>query len=240
MKITAETHQPAVSAKGADTPNYVLETSLNEAAPSAYDQHLYADLASLEADDDILQWYPMHIRHSNPKKARQVRDELARKGISTYLRLKYREDIVDGELRDVATPALNNLIFVLVRKKVIRHLKHTVRNLTSLQFMTKPKQAITEKAVIITVTEAAMRQFIQAETLPDPYKQRVQLDYKGYIHKEGRRVKIIRGPFAGIEGEVKHIGGHRIIVVKLKDLGLATGIAYVRPEDMVFLDNEKA
>jgi len=149
-------------------------------------------------------------------------------------RRKYEEPRGE-ELRDVATPALNNLIFVHVQKKVIRHLKNTVSGLTSLQFMTKPKRERTDKAVIITVPEHAMNQFIQAEVLPDPYKQRVAIDYKKYIDLAGRRVKIIRGPFAGIEGEIKHIGGHRIIVVKLQDLGLATGIAYVKQQDMVLL-----
>lgn len=235
MKSHAAKSQPSVGATGADTPNYVLETSLNEATPSIEDEALYAGLEAKETDDNLLLWYPMHIRHSNPKKARRVRDELNRRGLSTYLRLKYREAIVDDELRDVATPALNNLIFVHVQKKVIRHLKNTVSGLTSLQFMTKPKRERTDKAVIITVPEHAMNQFIQAEVLPDPYKQRVVVDYRKYIDLAGRRVKIIRGPFAGIEGEIKHIGGHRIIVVKLQDLGLATGIAYVKQQDMVLL-----
>ena len=236
MKIhQAASCQPAVSALGADTPNYVLEASLHEATPSAEDAALYAALPILEIDDNDFLWYPMHIRHSNPKKARRVRDELFSKGLSTYLRLRYSEDVVDGELRDVATPVMNNLIFVQVQKKVIRHLKNTVQDLSSLQFMTKPKKERTDKAVIISVPERAMKHFIQAEVLPDPYKQRVHLDYRAYIDKEGRAVKIIRGPFAGIEGEIKHIRGHRLVVVKLRDLGLATGIAYVKPEDMVFL-----
>ncbi|MBR1682026.1 MAG: hypothetical protein IJ700_01475 [Bacteroidaceae bacterium] len=235
MKIHAAKSQPSVGATGADTPNYILETSLNEATPSTADEALYTGLEAVENDDNDLLWYPMHIRHSNPKKARRVRDELTRRGLTTYLRLKYHEAIVDDELRDIATPALNNLIFVHVQKKVIRHLKNTECDLTSLQFMTKPKRDRTDKTVIITVPEHAMNQFIQAEVLPDPYKQRVNVDYRKYIDLAGRRVKIIRGPFAGIEGEIKHIGGHRIIVVKLQNLGLATGIAYVKQQDMVLL-----
>ena len=235
MKIHAANQQPAVSASGADTPNYVLETSLHQATPKPEDEALYAQLVAIEDDDDLVLWYPLHIRHSNPKKARKVRDELTNRGLTTYLRLKYREDIVDGELCNVATPALNNLIFVHAQKKVIRHLKNTVQDLTSLQFMIKPKKDRSEKAVMITISEQAMNHFIQAEVLPDPHQQRVHLDYRDYIDKAGRKVRILRGPFAGIEGEVKHIKGHRIIVVKLKDLGLATGIAYVKPEDMEFM-----
>ena len=235
MKIHSAKSLPLVSATGADTPTYVLETSLNEATPSAEDEALYAGLQAVEADDNDQLWYPMHISHSNPKKARRVRDELTRRGLSTYLRLKYHEAIVDDELRDVATPVLNNLIFVHVQKKVIRYLKNTVSDLTPLQFMTKPKRERTDKSAIITVPEHAMNQFIQAEVLPDPYKQRVTLVYKKYIDLAGRRVRITRGPFAGIEGEIKHIGGHRIVVVKLQDLGLATGIAYVKQQDMILL-----
>ena len=93
MKIHAAKSQPSVGATGADTPNYILETSLNEATPSTADEALYTGLEAVENDDNDLLWYPMHIRHSNPKKARRVRDELTRRGLTTYLRLKYHEAI---------------------------------------------------------------------------------------------------------------------------------------------------
>lgn len=237
MKMKAEQPQQAVSATGADTPSFVLEASLIEATPNANDAATYASLATIEDDDDIVRWYPLLIWHSNPKKARSIRNELTNRGLTTYLRLNYREAVVKGELQEIAEPVLSNLVFVKARKKVIRHLKSTCPALLSLQFMTKPKREKYEKATIISVRDKDMDTFISAETRPDPRRQRVQLQYKDYIDKTGRRVQIIRGPFVGIEGEVKHIGGHRVIVVKLRDIGLATGIAYIRPEDMRFLDD---
>ena len=226
-----------VSASSADTPNYVLETSLVEAAPSRQDAAQYAALDAIEQDDNDVKWYPLLIWHSNPTKARRVRDALTSKGLTTYLRLRYSQAIVNDELTDVATPVVSNLVFVKAQKKVIRHLKNEVAALLSLQFMTKPKRYRHEKASIITVRDADMQAFINAETRPDPNHQRMPLDYRDYIDKAGRRVQIIRGPFAGIEGEIKHISGHRVIVVKLKNLGLAVGIAYVKPADMRLLDD---
>lgn len=236
MKMAAGKGQTVIGITGADTPNYILETSLTEAFPNSADAVVYNELLPEEDDDNDILWYPLRVRHSNPKKVFRVRDKLREKGLTTYLRLEQREAIINGELQDVSVPVLSNLIFVHNNKKVIRYLKNTERELSSLQFISKPKKVATDKAVIITVPDKQMMQFIQTETLPDPNKQRVQLDYKAYIDKAGRRVKIIRGPFLGVEGEVKHIRGNRVIVVKLKELGLAVGIAYVKPEDMKFID----
>ena len=235
-KIEGTESRQLVSASSADTPNYILETSLVEAVPSDEDAALYAALDVMELDDDEVCWYPLLIWHSNPKKAKRIRNALTRKGLTTYLRLRYSESVINQELTDVATPVLSNLVFVKTQKKVVRYLKNQESDFLSLQFMTKRKKDRYEKASIITVSDRDMEIFINAETRPDPCRQRVVLDYKDYIDKTGRRVQIIRGPFAGIEGEIKHISGHRVVAVKLKDLGLAIGITYVKPADMRLLD----
>lgn len=232
MQVKEKSPQQPVSTQGADTPSRILETSLIEAPFDGNEADSYAALPTLETDDNLVRWYPMLIWHSNPTKARRLRDALSQKGFTTYLRLNYREAVVHGELQQVAEPVLSNLVFVQVKKKIIRHLKNTDPSLLSLQFMARPKSSLDEKTTIIHVRDKDMQTFISAETRPDPLRQRVQLEYKDYIDKAGRRVRIIRGPFVGIEGEIKHIKGHRVIVVKLKDLGLAAGIAFVKPEDM--------
>ena len=235
-KIGDSLPQQATSASSAGTPNYALETSLVESTPSEQDTVLYTSLAMEEKDDNDVLWYPLLISYSNPKKAKRIRNALTKKGLTTYLRLYYRQAIINQELTDVAIPALSNLIFVKAQKKVIRYLKNQDADLQSLQFMTKPKRDKHEKTTIITIHDGDMEAFISAEIRPDPNRQRKILDYKDYIDKKGRRVLIIRGPFAGIEGEIKHISGHRVIVVKLKDLGLAVGITYVKAADMCLLD----
>lgn len=238
MMVNPNAVSKTVCAPGTDTPNYVLESSLVEATPDAQQAECYEALQVEESDDELERWYPMLIRHSNPKKARRLRDTLTKRGLSTYLRLQYSEVIIDEALQTVSAPALSNLIFVHTRKKILRYLKNSVEDLLSLQFMTVPKKDRYEKATIITVRDRDMANFISTETRPDPLQQRVALEYKDYIGKQGRRVRIIRGAFAGIEGEVKHIRGHRVIVVKLKDMGLATGITYVKPQDMEFIEDE--
>ena len=79
---------------------------------------------------------------------------------------------------------------------------------------------------------------LDTETRDDPRQQRVQLRYEDYLAKPGRKVRIIRGPFAGIYGEIKTIKSHRVVVVKLPELKIANGITHVSKSDLVILEDE--
>jgi transcription antitermination factor NusG len=51
-------------------------------------------------------------------------------------------------------------------------------------------------------------------------------------------VRILRGPFVGIKGEIKNFKTHRVVVVKLDGLGLANVITRVPKKDLEFYDGE--
>ena len=220
-----------------DTPNYApVLSSLLEAKYDCNESEQYLTLADKEIDDNDVTWYPMHIWHSNNKKAFSIRNALYALGFTTYLRLEHAERTEDYELRDVYTPVFRNLIFVCIKKKIMRELKSTNKDLLSLRFMIKPKRNKSDKAEIISVREKEMRRFIDAETRDDPLNQRVRLKYEDYLAKPGRKVRIIRGPFVGIEGEIKYIKSHRIVTVKLPTLCLANGITKVPKENLEFIE----
>ena len=50
-----------------------------------------------EADDTLVRWYPLRIRFGNPKRAMQVRDELRRQDVTTYLHMEHQEVAHDDE-----------------------------------------------------------------------------------------------------------------------------------------------
>ena len=154
--------QQAIRALGADTPNYSPVTSLTKAETDGNASADYASLANLELDDNEVRWYPLNIYHSNPKKAFRIRDAFFEKGFTTYLRLKYQEVIRHDELQNEAKPVISNLIFVEIKKKIVRELKHTDPDFLSVQFMTKPKRSREEKSQIIFIPQKEMENFIDA------------------------------------------------------------------------------
>ena len=229
--------QRSACTSNADTPTYApVLSSLLEAPNDCNESEEYLDLANEESDDNDVTWYPMYIWHSSDKKAFDIRNTLFQLGFTTYLRLEHSEVTENYELKDVYTPVFSNLIFICIKKKIIRNLKNTNKALTPLRFMIKPKRDKSEKAFVLSVPEKEMRKFMDAETRDDPFRQRVRLKYEDYLAKPGRKVRIIRGAFAGIEGEIKHIKSHRVVVVKLPSLGLANGITKVPKESLEFIE----
>jgi hypothetical protein len=45
----------------------------------------------------------------------------------------------------------------------------------------------------------------------------------------------MQGPFMGVEGEVKRIGRHRIVVALLREAQVAVGITHIPPAALEFL-----
>ena len=197
--------------------------------PEAFDSEAF------RSADVAIEFSMPSSAYSNVRKAFDIRDALSALGFTTYLRVTHSEVVADGEIRDVWRPMLSNLIFVRIRKKIMRELKNTNMLLHALQFYAKVKTEKTKKADIITVSDRDMQKFIDAELREDPMRQRIPLTVGEYLAKPGRPVRICRGPFAGIEGEIKTIKSHRIVVVKIAELGLANGITHVPKEDLEFL-----
>ena len=188
-----------------------------------------------EADDALVRWYPLRIRFSNPKRAMQVRDELRRQDVTTYLHMEHQEVAHDDQLQHEMLPAVNNLIFVHAMKGRVKLLKRQNQICQHLQFIAKPALDDPERSEIIYVPDRQMENFIKAETLPDPYQQRMALTWSDFLGQEHRRVRIMQGPFMGVEGEVKRIGHHRIVVALLREAQVAVGITHVYPASQEFI-----
>ena len=228
--------QQAIRTLRADTPNRTSFTSLTKSEIDGNASADYASLANLENDDNEVRWYPLNIYRSNPKKAFRIRDAFFEKGFTTYLRLKYQEVIRHEELQNEAKPVISNLIFVEIKKKIVRELKHTDPDFLSVQFMTKPRRSREGKSQIISVPQKEMQNFIDAETREDVEGLRIPFELDEANAKPGRKVRIIRGAFAGITGEIKNYKTHRIVLVRLSDLGLANAITKIPKSDLQFLE----
>ena len=124
----------------------------------------------------------------------------------------------------------------MLTKKIVRALKHTDPDFLSVQFMTRPRRSREEKSQILSVPQKEMENFIDAETREDVDGLRIPFEVDEATIKPGRKVRIIRGAFAGITGEIKNFKTHRIVLVRLSDLGLANAITKIPKSDLQFLE----
>lgn len=192
----------------------------------------------LEEDDDaILRWYPMYISYSSRDRALNVNESLLSKGYETYLHLQeVPKDQFGNPREDTFLGPVYNMVFVHAMKIQLKLLKRFDAYGQLMKFMSVKHSFETEATKILWVPDKQMVNFRDAATRPDPESQRIPLTYNEFIDKEGQHVKIMRGPFTGIEGEIKRIARHRIVVAILRDAKVAIGITHVPPEDLVFMN----
>ena len=215
------------------TPNFAPNLTTSEPHPLIHPEE---EGPVEEADDNIMRWYPMRIRFGNSVRALGVRDELQRQGIDHYLHLTEQKVMYDGQLQYRPMPTLCNLIFVHAKKRRIKKLKRENAVCSVIQFMAKHHLDQSQRNEIIYVPDVHMLNFIKAAAMSDPHRQRIPLTYSDFLDKVGQRVRILRGPFCGIEGEVKRIHRNRIVVVLLREARLAIGITQTPPADLEVIE----
>ena len=200
-----------------------------------HDKSFYTRL--LEEDDDaILRWYPMYISYSRRQRALSINETLISKGYETYLHLQeVPKDQFGNPREDTLLGPLYSMVFVHAMKIQLKLLKRYVANCQSMKFMTTQYHYESQGTKILWVPDKQMQNFRDAATRPDPESQRIPLTYNDFIDKQGQSVRIVNGPFAGIEGEIKRIARHRIVVALLRDARIALGITHVPPENLIFL-----
>ena len=188
-----------------------------------------------EADDAILRWYPMYISYARKERALSVNEALVAKGYETYLHLQeVPKDYFGNPREDTFQGPVYNMVFVHAMKIQLKLLKRYAAYCNYMKFITV-HPLTTPSTRILWIPDHQMENFIDAAQRPDPLLQRIPLTYNEFIDKVGRAVRIVSGPFAGIEGEIKRIGRHRIVVALLRDARVAVGITHVPPENLVIL-----
>ncbi len=229
----AETAILSTRVTGASTPSFVPLPSERFYIPLRAADKINPRFL-VETDDSLLRWYPMRIRYSREKRACDIRDELTSLGYSTYLHIQPQE-YLHGRKLPQTSPSLFNIIFVQAMKVQLKLLKQFSRPCSSMQFWHVKPLDPQEQTRILWIPDRQMQAFIDSATRPDPYNQRIPLTYSDFIDKQDRRVRILCGPFAGVEGEVKRIGHRRIVVSLLRDTQTAIGICNVAPEHLQLL-----
>lgn len=178
-------------------------------------------------ENDVV-WFAMSAPYSKELEAQIL---LQSYNIESFIPLCYKIiERKDGCKMRKLVPAIHNLIFVKTTRTIIQEAKQRI---AFLQYLTKPENG---RNVPIIVPERQMQQFItvcksQNEDLTYLSPTEINLT-------KGTRVKIIGGPFDGVEGTFIKIKGYkkRRIVVSL--LGIAAvATAEINPDYIQIIKN---
>ncbi|MBQ4023637.1 MAG: UpxY family transcription antiterminator [Prevotella sp.] len=175
-----------------------------------------------------LQWFPMRVTYNRELKIKESLDEL---GVENFIPMHYElVDTKEGRKR-MLVPAIHNLIFVHSTQEFITHLKMTRKEFEPLRYIIKTSLEKTS-SVILRVPDQQMENFMRVATVQD--ESVMFLDYKDFIGKEGRRVRINEGSFAGVEGTIKRIKKNKHVVVQIEGVA-AVAITFVPSNYLSFI-----
>lgn len=154
------------------------------------------------------------MRVANHQELR-VRDELQRLNIEHYLPLKWSQRIYGGHTRRVLVPVLN-MIFVHSSQEEITRQKMFNAELSYLRYKMNVSRNADTPSEVIVVPDREMNNFIRATQIDDNRME--YLTYTDFFDKEGKKVRIVDGDFAGIDGEIKRIHKNRVVVVCIRGI----------------------
>ena len=128
-------------------------------------------------------------------------------------------------------PAIHNLIFIHSKQEFITQLKMTRKEFEPLRYIIQSSLE-NMSSVILRVPDRQMENFMRVATVQD--ESVMFLDYKDFIGKEGRRVRINEGSFAGVEGIIKRIKKNKHVVVQIEGVA-AVAITFVPSNFLSFI-----
>ena len=168
------------------------------------------------------QWYVLRVSYGRAEKAN---DLLTAKGIETYLPLYTIYKEVNGKHKKQRVPMLPNFLFVRTTLSILESLLKLSPDFRFISFYydhfnTKPDG----KNPPLVVPTTSMDNFIKLTSIDDEHI--LLIDEVNGTYKQGDFVRIIDGPFKGIEGRVTKITGQKRVIVELPGL-CSVATAYV-------------
>ncbi len=160
-------------------------------------------------------WFPMRVTYGREC---AVKTFLDAEGIENFLPMTTKVSRVGRRIVKKRVPALSNLIFVHHTMQQLTLLKQTRLEAEPLRYMVRRAlSGDTADNDIIIVPDRQMDNFLRVAAGPeDEYTYLSPDEMTGHEHG---RVKVVSGPFAGVEGIIKRIHGNKQVVVELEGLG---------------------
>lgn len=161
-------------------------------------------------------WYALRVTYHRELK---VKADLEERGIECFVPMTYRDQMQNGERVKKLVPSIHNLIFMHIEAERMQAYKRDSG---------QPIRYIMDHETHrpITVPEAQMRSFIAVTghfTEPIIYLTPHPGDFS-----RGDRVRIMGGPFKGVEGVFVRVKGDRRVVVSIEGV-VAVATTFIHP-----------
>ena len=179
-------------------------------------------------------WYVFRASYGRVDKAA---DFILEDGTYVYIAKRYARKMVNGKQKRVLEPLIPNLLFVYTTKdKAEEYIKFAPPNFSFLTYYYNHfAQDETRNNPPLTISSRDMENFILATCTMNKhilFVQPSQCHFKG-----GEQVRIIDGPFTGVEGRVARVAGQQRVVISLSNIGIISTAyiptAFIRPIDTV-------
>jgi len=169
-------------------------------------------------------WYALRVTYGRELKFQTMLKEA---GFETFVPMKKKKVEKEGKQITIIVPAVSNLCFVNTSKAALDRFMDDFGEACPARYIWD--KANSRPAII---PDKAMNDFITVCT--------VMADDVLYIKeitaklREGRKVRILDGPFKGIEGTVLRVKRSRRVVVELPGM-LAVATTYIQPQNLEIL-----
>lgn len=171
-----------------------------------------------------MSWFALRVTYSRELKVQSLLNEA---GFVTFVPMQKKKIERDGSKKEIIAPAVSNLCFVNAERSQIEDfLKSRGADCPAHFFWDKAHNRP------VVIPDKAMQDFIHI--------CRVMSDEALYLNEiseklaRGQKVRVINGPFKGVEGVVLRIKRSRRVVVQLPGM-LAVATAYIAPQDLEVL-----
>ena len=171
-----------------------------------------------------MSWYALRVTYGRELKFQQ---RLSEAGFETFVPMKRKEVLKDGKKITLVVPAVSNLLFVNTLKCELDEFMRGLGDSCNAHYIWD--KATGRPAV---VPDKPMGDFIHVcDVMSDEVMYLKEISAK---LREGQKVKVLEGPFKGIEGIVVRIKRSRRVVVELPGM-LAVATAYISPKELELL-----
>ena len=164
-------------------------------------------------------WYAIRVTYNRELK---VKEDLDARGITNFVPMQYRREERNGVMVKRLVPSVHNLIFIYLTPTEMRDYKSST-SLPIRYIMSRGERGTRHP---ITVPAREMENFIK---VAGTYEEKlIYLNPEPGDFKEGERVRIIGGMFAGAEGLFVRVKGDRRVVVNVEGI-VAVATTFVHP-----------
>ena len=194
------------------------DTKIHHGCPECSSQGVLSSCQ--EAAQDSF-WYVLRVSYSRELKVKTILDE---RGVKTFVPMIWKKTEVAGKVERKYVPAVSNLCFVFWTKSAIDGFISEYGEKSPVHYYWDRTAGRP-----MTVPEKAMEDFVKVSSSMD--EDLIYLTQISDKLREGQKVRVRSGSFAGVEGRIVRLRKSRRLMVELPGM-LAVASTYIRPENI--------